>query len=513
MTHHKFLPGIERLPPYSAMNQAVIDYRHANDNPKLHHHKLTPKPPDATIPAPYPLKNFQLDGVYNAKQILLKHHGVIIADDMGLGKTIESIVLANNMPVTSVLIVVPANTIQQWYNQYYAWAGQFITVLKTKAQAKAYNAATTPHAICSYEMLDAIAQSKTEQIGIIIYDEIHKLRSRSAKMCLAARDLRDRAQYVVGLTGTLQWGFTRDLWNPLRVVFGYIFGNADQFDFTYCGAFINEHGGKENKGHTSSDGVDRSEELAIRLSYVSISRTRKDVAAELPSFERRVTRIPCTQKATIALHAFLRKELPYMNAIMSTTNEKTDYVLEILEGLPNAVIFTWTRVDVTMLSALIAKTGRKVYVITGSTSKPERMEIIRQAAEEKATIVATIDSIGVGTDGLQHVSSNIIFHSLSHSPKLHLQAEARAHRIGQVNPVVIHYIVMEDSADELVINVLAAKSNQDKSHTAAEDSSTFKSLGISDAGMQKVLDEWVKNATDDIADDTDDWSDNDDDEN
>ena len=511
-----FIPGLGRKQPYASMNQAVLSYR-AAELAGVINHKGFIRPwlhlnaeDLQCVKSKHPLRKFQIEGVYNAAQILSEYGGVVIADDMGLGKTIEAIVLADFTQCERRLFVVPANTLMQWQVQYYKWTGKLLHVIKTKAQAAAFDATINPEAICTYELIASLRANKWD---MIIYDEIQKLRGRGTKMSLAARDLRDQTSFAVGLTGTLQWGYTRDLWNPLRCLFSYGFGTADQFDFTYCGAYINEHGGKENKGFKSSDGIDRSLELAIRLSYISVSRTRRDVAAELPSFERRIVRIPATQKATIALHAFLRKELPYMNAIMSTTSEKTEYVLELLEGMPNAIIFTWTNADVALLTAHIAKMGRKVYSITGSVSKVERSAIIQTAAKEQATIVATIDSTGVGVDGLQYVSPNIIFHSLSHSPKLHLQAESRAHRIGQKNPVIINYIVMENSADELVINVLTAKSKQDMNHTAAEDKKTFSSLGISDESMQKVLDDWVKNATDELDENSDDdWSDSNDDE-
>lgn len=510
-----FLPGLGKAQPYSADCDAVLECRTdgGHDPSTNYHRKMFPAQFEPITR--HPLKKFQVDGIYNARMILQEYRGCIIADDMGLGKTIEAIVLSEYMQVNSVLVVVEAKTLIQWQQQWLKWTGKPLFPLATKKYAALAKPAPGAFCICTYDMLSSLPLGMGEW-DMIIYDEIQKLRSRSSKMSLAARALRNNAKYVVGLTGTLQWGYRRDLWSPLVSVFGYAFGNADQFDFTYCGAFINEHGGKVAKGNTSSDGIDRSSEWDIRLSYVSVRRTRADVKAEMPSLERRVVRIPCTDKARIALHAYLRGELKYTNAIMSTTSEKTEHVLEFMEGLTNAIVFTYTNADVVLLEALIAKSGKSVYVITGKVSKPERVAIIQRAAIEQASIVATIDSCGVGVDGLQHVSSNIIFHSLSHSPKLHLQAESRAHRIGQQNPVVITYIVMQDSADELVIKVLEAKTAQDGSNGAAIEAAAFKSLAMDDAGMQAVLDEWVKNATDEIDsggnEHANGWEDKDDDE-
>lgn len=519
----QFIPGIEKNgKQLSPMNQAVVDYRTKGGDASQYKRAM----PMESVFHYYikdwkfkelKIKNFQEQGIGAAARILEQYKGVIIADDMGLGKTIEAVVLAEVLKVQTLLIVVPANTIKQWQMQYYKWTGNFLTQIETKKQALIFNPNTTPKAICSYEMLASLTETNTKRWDMIIYDEIHKIRGRSTKMSLAAREIRDYcAKYVVGLTGSLQWGYTRDIWNPLRCVFRYLFGSADEFDFTYCGAFINEHGGKDNKGYLSSDGIDRSTELAIRLSYVSVRRTKADVKAELPSLTRNVIRIPSTQKATIALHAYLRKELPYVNAIMSTTSEKTQYVLDLIEGLPNALVFTYTKADVSMLQALIMKQGKTVYTITGETPKAERIAIIAEAARTQSTIVATIGSTGVGVDGLQHVSSNLIFHSLSHSPKEHLQTESRAHRIGQENPVTITYIVMQDSADEMVISILDAKSKQDedKAQSPTEEKGIFANLRMDDALMRSVLDEWVKNATDECGNDShsDGWDDKDDEE-
>lgn len=522
----QFIPGLPKSGIYTPMIAAVIKYRQLqnshetfNVNQCMRQMSIQPDEYGYGIEAAHKLKNFQTIGIFNAREILEQYKGVIIADDMGLGKTIEGIVLSEVMNMKTLLIVVESKTMIQWRAQYYKWTGKILSIPTTKKEAIAWDVTQHPFTLVSYDLLDSLIKSRPVGMGaswdMVIYDEVQKLRSRSTKMSLAGREIRKHhTRYVVALTGTLQWGYRRDSWNPLNCIFGYAFGSADDFDFTYCGAYINEHGGKVNEGYKSTDGIDRSVEYDIRLSHVSIRRTRQDVKAELPAFTRNVVRIPCTEKATIALHAFLRKELPYMNAIMSTTNEKTEPVLELLETLPNAIIFTWTNKDVSLLTARIMQQGKTVYAITGKTKKEERVAIISRAATEKATIVATIDSCGVGVDGLQHVSPNAIFHSLSHSGKLHLQAEARVFRMGQDTPVIVTYFVMQDSADELVISILEAKSNQD-GQASASDKQTFTGLKMDDANMQAVLDEWVKTATDEIdmgLESKDGWTDTDDEE-
>ena len=55
-------------------------------------------------------------------------------------------------------------------------------------------------------------------------------------------------------------------------------------------------------------------------------------------------------------------------------------------------------------------------------------------------------------------ASTIVFAELSWTPSTMVQAEDRAHRIGQVNPVNIYYLHAKDTTDDVILQLLAQKS-------------------------------------------------------
>lgn len=54
----------------------------------------------------------------------------------------------------------------------------------------------------------------------------------------------------------------------------------------------------------------------------------------------------------------------------------------------------------------------------------------------------------------------IVWFGLNWSLELYMQANARLHRQGQKDTVVIHHIVLKDSIDERVMSVLQGKEQQ-----------------------------------------------------
>lgn len=64
---------------------------------------------------------------------------------------------------------------------------------------------------------------------------------------------------------------------------------------------------------------------------------------------------------------------------------------------------------------------------------------------------------GHGVDGLQHGGRVVVWFSLPFSLDLYEQANARLHRQGQTQGVVVHHLVAQDTIDERIVAVLASK--------------------------------------------------------
>ena len=73
-------------------------------------------------------------------------------------------------------------------------------------------------------------------------------------------------------------------------------------------------------------------------------------------------------------------------------------------------------------------------------------------------LIGNILSVGVGTDGLQKVCSNMMYAELDWSPANMRQCTARLDRNGQTEPVSVYYMVVLNSVEEHLARTLDRKS-------------------------------------------------------
>ncbi len=303
--------------------------------------------------------------------------------------------------------------------------------------------------ITSYELAKKLNPDFTPHM--VVMDEGHLLRGRMAGRSKTMLEICKLASYKMALTGTPMWSRPRDFWMLLKILFGYRFGTADEFDYAYCGASVNQWGGKENKGAT------RLSELRLRLPYVMLRRTKEAVAAELPSFTRVIRWVPATKAATQALEGFALKRSSFSDALNATLDSKLESAAEAAMSAGKFLLITWQKKHAEILHEKLNEEGYPCELITGDYSHAEREAAIDRARQSGASVVCTIDSTNAGVDGLQHVASTAIFHALDYVPIKLAQMEARLHRIGQSQPVTAVYLAMEDSADSFVVSTVLDK--------------------------------------------------------
>ncbi len=136
---------------------------------------------------------------------------------------------------------------------------------------------------------------------------------------------------------------------------------------------------------------------------------------------------------------------------------KIDYAVETCLEAEKYICFTWMKQDAIKLHGKLVEEDSPCELITGDLSQKQREAAIERAIRLGHSVVATIDSCGVGVDRLQYVSNNVIFHAIDPTPTKTAQAEARAHRIGQESPVFVTFLALADSADELIVERVVEK--------------------------------------------------------
>jgi len=95
--------------------------------------------------------------------------------------------------------------------------------------------------------------------------------------------------------------------------------------------------------------------------------------------------------------------------------------------------------------------------ITGSTPVADRQRIVDEftASPKPAVLVCQIEAAGVGVN--IQAASVVILCEPQVKPSIEAQAIARAHRMGQVRTVQVHRLLIADSVDERMIEILGSK--------------------------------------------------------
>ena len=417
-------------------------------------------PRNAHPPSIDGLRDYQLDGIARLVGNLQLDGAAILADDMGLGKTLQTIATWNCLrrPIP-LLVVAPASVRRGWVREFKRWTDVDPVLVETGKKAGLVTNENKV-VITSYELAKKLGTQFCPHM--IVMDEAHLLRGRMAGRSAHLLELAKVCSFRLALTGTPMWSRPRDFWMLLKILFGYRFGTADDFDYAYCGATVNQWGGKENRGAT------RLPELRKRLAYVMLRRTKEQVNSELPEFTRQIRWVPKKKEATKALEAFALKQLPFADALRATLDAKIDVAVEAAESAGRFVLVTWQKAHAELLHDKLNADGYPTEIITGDYSHAEREATILRAQKSGASLVCTIDSTNAGVDGMQHVADTIIFHALDYVPIKLAQMEARLHRIGQKNAVTAVYLAMEDSADSFVIDTVVEKLDQWKASMGSD---------------------------------------------
>lgn len=414
-----------------------------------------------------------------------EEHGALLADDMGLGKTMQTCLTWHSLGQPSLIVVCPASVRLGWAREMKRWTGVEPLVVDTGESWSQYDPMVP--VVTSYKLAQKMPDHAF--FDMMVVDEIQNARGRGAQQSRYLLDISKQAQFRLGLTGTPMWSRPNDLWMVLRILFpNYRFGDADSFDEAYCNAWRNRWGGKVNTGSSNED------ELKHRLSFVMLRRTKQDVKTELPAVTRTVRYVEPTKKAKELLRMAVVGSRRMHDALAETLEAKLDTVVEtVLETGSNALVFTWMKEHAYRLQTMLEKaTKKEVLIITGDASHKQRDLIIQTARKTKQTVVATLDSCGVGVDGLQYVTSNVIYHALDYVPIKTTQSLARIDRLGQTEPVTATFVVMRESADDLVMSTIIDKLDQWMKVMGRDDNTAIRDMLVDGKSLDLMEEKALK---------------------
>jgi SWI/SNF-related matrix-associated actin-dependent regulator of chromatin subfamily A-like protein 1 len=414
-----------------------------------------------------PLRNYQLEGV----KYLIAHAktGALLADCMGGGKTTQSLAAILELNEYPALIVCPANVRWSWVREAEALGLHPPLILTTKKPPKDGSITKDDGiVICNYDILNAWKDA-LKGVKTIVFDEIQLLANEKSQRSKAAKQLAHHAANRIGLSGTPMSNAPAELWNVADTISPGRFGKPFSYYMRYCDAHQVEIKKKSDvegeedevlKKVWKYDGSSNKDELARRLSYFMLRRTKADIALELPPKTRQLIEIELTDynnpdhwwsadnknAAQVALGIAGTLKIPHT----------VDLAVRSRQDGNSVVIFCFQKQIAAGLQKALAKQGVESYLATGDETSNKRQENAERARDEGAVLIATIDAMGTGINYLSYANV-IIFAELHYVFTRLLQAEDRAHRFGQKQNVFIYYMVALGTIDETIRDRLRIK--------------------------------------------------------
>lgn len=441
-------------------------------------------------PASHPLRKtllkaellpYQLDGIAFA----VESGRAILADDMGLGKTIQGIgvaeLLARESGISKVLIVCPTSLKSQWRSEINRFCERPCQLVLGSAKERAAQYDNDRFfTICNYEQVMRDATS-IEQIrwDLIILDEGQRIKNWEAKTTQMMKSLRSR--FALVLSGTPLENRLDDLFSVVEFVDDRRLGPSFRF--------FNTHRIVDEKGKLL--GYKNLDKLREKLAPILLRRTRGQVMKQLPPRTDEIVRIPPTDEQfainraqKMIIQSIINK--PYFSEMdllrlqkalllcrmaadstflvdkeppgYSTKLERLTELLETLNAEKDRkiVLFSeWT----TMLGLIepILETLNMAYVrLDGSVPQKKRAQLVHQFQDDPTCKLFI--TTNAGSTGLNLQAANTVINvDLPWNPAVLEQRIARAHRMGQKNPVQVYILVTEQTIEEGMLGTLAAK--------------------------------------------------------
>ncbi|KAJ6355755.1 hypothetical protein OIU78_003979 [Salix suchowensis] len=481
------------------------------------------------------LMPFQRDGV----RFVLQHGGrALLADEMGLGKTIQAIAVAacvrNSWPV---LILAPSSLRLHWASMIHQWldipSSDILVVLSQSSGSNraGFNIVSSSRSticldglfnIISYDVVPKL-QNKlmTSEFKVVIADESHFLKNAQAKRTTSSLPVIKKAQYAILLSGTPALSRPIELFKQLEALYPDVYKNVHDYGNRYCkGGIFGAYQGASNH-----------EELHnLMKATVMIRRLKKDVLSELPVKRRQQVFLDLPEKDMKQINALFRElevvkgkikacasdeevkslrftEKNLINKIYTDSAEAKisgvlDYLGTVIEAGCKFLIFAHHQPMIDSIHEFLLKKKVGCIRIDGKTAAASRQALVTDF-QEKDAIKAAVLSIRAGGVGLTlTAASTVIFAELSWTPGDLIQAEDRAHRIGQVASVNIYYLLANDTVDDIIWDVVQSKLENlgqmlDGQEKTLEVSASQQR---SSPGKQRTLDTYMKRCSGDLDD-------------
>ena len=454
----------------------------------------TPQPVAAPQGLQVQLRHYQLEGLAWLQYLRAQGLGGILADDMGLGKTAQALahVLTEKEAgrlSRPVLVVLPTSLLFNWQAEAARMAPSLrVLALHGADRSKRYlHIADHDLVLTTYPLLWRDVEALAAQpFHLLILDEAQMVKNAGSRSARALRKLQ--APHLLCLTGTPLENHLGELWAQFDFLMPGFLGDVRSFNARWRKPI-------EENGETL-----RAQLLSQRVRPFILRRRKQDVATELPPRTETILRVQLQGKQrelyeavrttadkqvrrALERQGFEGSQIAILDALLKlrqvccdprlvkgttkTAHTMERAKLELLADLLPALVAEGRRVlvfsqftEMLALAAELLDTLALPYLtLTGQTPPRQRGAVVRQfQAQGDASAAILLVSLKAGGLGLNLTAADTVIHlDPWWNPAVEEQATARAHRIGQDQPVFVYKLVVEGSIEERMLELQARK--------------------------------------------------------
>jgi hypothetical protein len=424
------------------------------------------------------LRGYQAFGA----RFALAQRRVVLGDEMGLGKTIQSIAAMAHLASTGrrhFLVVCPASVVVNWTREI----GSRSKLRSYRLHGTGREAAVSAWlgdggvAVTTFDALRALpppAELRAEtgvEIAMLVVDEAHYVKNPDTQRSTRVAEWAEHAERVLFLTGT-------PMENKVR-------------EFTNLVSYLQPHLTAEAEAAPGPAAFRRA------VAPVYLRRNQEDVLRELPALvkveewvEFGVDDFLAYEQAVDAGNFMAMRRAAYEPGSRQGSaklNRLCEIVEEATSNDRKVVVFSNFRGVLASVSQALEPITEVFGPVSGSVPAVHRQTMVDEfsASPGGAVLVSQIQAGGVGLN--MQAASVIVICEPQVKPTIEDQAVARAHRMGQVRSVQVHRLLVADSVDERMLELLSGKVElfDDYARRSETAAATSAAVDISDAELAR----------------------------
>lgn len=504
--------GMLNIPKYRAMylnsilkNSERIHFERDNQFRSLIRGMRSVEDSDYEVPSSLKtiMRDYQKIGFRWLKTMKNFGFSAILADDMGLGKTLQVISLIldhvenRDKQITGnkvALVVCPASLVLNWEKEIQKFTPQLraVPVIGTATERKRIladvnNGENPPHVlITSYDLLKRDIEHYENMIfDYHVIDEAQNIKNHSTQNAKAVKAVKSVTRFA--LTGTPVENRLSELWSIFDFLMPQYFYGYAQFKERYEKAIIKD--GDEEQMNLLKKQVEPFvlrrlktsvlKELPEKVESVVYSKMsgeqRKLYMANLAKVKLEIGKkfeenegkskfmilALLTKLRQICCHPTLcYEDYPLWKEDGSSGSGKLETCMELVKeavaGGHKILLFSQFTSMLDIIQKKLGEMEIPNYILTGSTLKEKRMELVESFNEDKVPVF--LISLKAGGTGLNLTGADVVIH---YDPWWNLaaqnQATDRTHRIGQRKSVQVYKLIAEDTIEEKILKLQESK--------------------------------------------------------